>query len=473
MGKAAIGAAAEAGEPLRPLPATVRAAQYVRMSREHQKYSIANQATANQLYAAQHGMAVVRTYSDEGRSGLSLNRRDALKRLIADVQTGKIDFNAIIVYDVSRWGRFQDADESAYYEFICKHAGITVHYCAEQFQNDGSSLSAIVKAVKRAMAGEYSRELSVRVFAAQCRIVQQGYRLGGYAGYGLRRMLVGQNGALRGVLERGEHKCIATDRLILVPGPQNEVTTVRWIFATFVQDGKTEQQIASILNERGTMSEFGRPWTAERIRYMLKSEKYAGHNVWGHISFKLQKTKVHNAPELWVRASRVFEPIIEQSTFDAAQAVFQNRLIHPIRGRGRKYSDKMMLAALKRLCKRRGYLSRRIIDLDSEVSIGRRLCKSFWQPKANLSADRLQALQVSKEKAHPAHPTLNKFFRCRDAEGSAEGIAQAWHAYEFDNRRRRDNTVCKRLSATFRKHRKRLSTDRIHPAQLGAAVASP
>jgi DNA invertase Pin-like site-specific DNA recombinase len=367
MGKAAIGAAAEAAEPLRPLPATVRAAQYVRMSREHQKYSIANQATANQLYAAQHGMAVVRTYSDEGRSGLSLNRRDALKRLIADVQTGKIDFNAIIVYDVSRWGRFQDADESAYYEFICKHAGITVHYCAEQFQNDGSSLSAIVKAVKRAMAGEYSRELSVRVFAAQCRIVQQGYRLGGYAGYGLRRMLVGQNGALRGVLERGEHKCIATDRLILVPGPQNEVTTVRWIFATFVQDGKTEQQIASILNERGTMSEFGRPWTAERIRYMLKSEKYAGHNVWGHISFKLQKTKVHNAPELWVRASRVFEPIIEQSTFDAAQAVFQDRLIHPIRGRGRKYSDKMMLAALKRLCKRKGYLSRRIIDLDSKV----------------------------------------------------------------------------------------------------------
>jgi hypothetical protein len=32
-----------------------------------------------------------------------------------------------------------------------------VDYCAEQFKNDGSPTSTIVKSVKRAMAGEYSR----------------------------------------------------------------------------------------------------------------------------------------------------------------------------------------------------------------------------------------------------------------------------------------------------------------------------
>jgi hypothetical protein len=100
---------------------------------------------------------------------------------------------------------------------------------------------------------------------------------------------------------------------------------------------------------------------------MLRSEKYAGHNVWGHVSFKLHKTQVRNAPELWLRANRVFEPIIDQSTFDAAQAIFRDRLIHPICGRGPMYSDKEMLAALKRLRKRKGHLSRRIIDLDDEV----------------------------------------------------------------------------------------------------------
>ena len=140
----------------------MRAAQYVRMSTDHQKYSTENQATAMQQYAARRGIEIVRTYADEGKSGLRLDGRNALKQLIEDVQSRRADFETILVYDISRWGRFQDADESAYYEYICKRAGISVQYCAEQFENDGSPVSTIVKGVKRAMAGEYSRELSVK-----------------------------------------------------------------------------------------------------------------------------------------------------------------------------------------------------------------------------------------------------------------------------------------------------------------------
>ena len=58
-----------------------------------------------------------------------------------------MSYRAILVYDVSRWGRFQDTDESAYYEFICKQAGIQVIYCAEQFENDGSPTATIIKSV--------------------------------------------------------------------------------------------------------------------------------------------------------------------------------------------------------------------------------------------------------------------------------------------------------------------------------------
>jgi hypothetical protein len=76
---------------------------------------------------------------------------------------------------LSRWGRFQDADESAYYEYICRRAKIEVHYCAEQFGNDGSPISTIVKGVKRAMAGQYSRELSAKVFIGQCRLIELGF----------------------------------------------------------------------------------------------------------------------------------------------------------------------------------------------------------------------------------------------------------------------------------------------------------
>ena len=91
-----------------------KAAQYVRMSTEHQQYSTQNQADKIQEYADKRGIEIVKTYADEGKSGLSIGGRAALQRLISDVEAGVAEFNVILVYDVSRWGRFQDADESAY-----------------------------------------------------------------------------------------------------------------------------------------------------------------------------------------------------------------------------------------------------------------------------------------------------------------------------------------------------------------------
>ena len=96
----------------------IRAVEYVRMSTEHQKYSTENQSVVIAQYAEQHGMQIVCTYADEGKSGLRIDGRDALKRLIADVESGTANFEVILVYDISRWGRFHDADESAYSPYI-------------------------------------------------------------------------------------------------------------------------------------------------------------------------------------------------------------------------------------------------------------------------------------------------------------------------------------------------------------------
>lgn len=331
-----------------------RAAQYVRMSTEHQRYSTENQSDAIRQYAERRGLQVIRTYADEGKSGLRLDGRDALKRLIEDVQNAKADFTTILVYDVSRWGRFQDADESAYYEYICRRAGIAVQYCAEQFENDGSPVSTIVKGVKRAMAGEYSRELSAKVFAGQCRLIEIGYRQGGPAGYGLRRMLVDQNGAHKGELSRGEHKSIQTDRVILVPGAPVEIETVQWMYRAFVEEGKLEQEIADLLNSRHVQTEDGRSWTRGRVHQVLTNPKYVGDNVWNRISYKLKKLRVRNDPEMWVRSNGAFEPIVERHLFDAAQAIIQNR--------SRRMSEEDMLDRLRTLYQARGHLSGLIID---------------------------------------------------------------------------------------------------------------
>src|SRR6202161_2986421 len=116
----------------------LRAAQYLRMSTEHQQYSLDNQAAAIARYAEANGMLIVRTFEDGGRSGLVLSGRTGLQDLLDEVQTGRADFEVVLVYDVSRWGRFQDSDEGIYYEYLCKRANIAVHFCAELFANDGS-----------------------------------------------------------------------------------------------------------------------------------------------------------------------------------------------------------------------------------------------------------------------------------------------------------------------------------------------
>jgi DNA invertase Pin-like site-specific DNA recombinase len=338
------------GHPERP----IQAAEYVRMSTDHQKYSTENQSDAIKQYAKDRGIRIVRTYADAGKSGLKIEGRDALKQLIQDVQSGNSDFTLILVYDVSRWGRFQDADESAYYEYICRRAGIAVEYCAEQFENDGSPISTIVKSVKRAMAGEFSRELSTKVFAGQGRLIEKGCRQGGQAGFGLRRALIDEYGEVKGILERGEHKSIQTDRVILTLGPAEEVVLVRNIYHAFVHEGRSESDIATSLNERGISTDLGRPWTKGTVHQLLINEKYAGDNVWNRRSFKLKKKRVRNEPDMWIKAPNAFEAIIERKLYEAARAI--------INARSFRLSNEEMLQSLQDLYQQKGLLSGIIID---------------------------------------------------------------------------------------------------------------
>jgi DNA invertase Pin-like site-specific DNA recombinase len=207
---------------LTPIPA----AQYLRMSRVQQRLSIESQAQAIEWYAYNNNFRVVQTYMDTGKSGVTLNHREGLKHLLQDVFRDQKAYKAILVYDVSRWGRFQDPDEAAHYEYICKNAGVPVYYCAETFSNDSTLPNAVMKALKRAMAGEYSRELSVRTERAKRIVAERGFRAGGAPGFGLRRMLLSSNGVAKRLLEHGEIASISDSRVILVHGSRREVAIV-------------------------------------------------------------------------------------------------------------------------------------------------------------------------------------------------------------------------------------------------------
>jgi DNA invertase Pin-like site-specific DNA recombinase len=341
----------ETGPERAPL---ARAAQYVRMSTEHQRYSPENQRRAIAEYAARRGYEIVRSYADEGKSGLTVDARFGLLQLIEDVRSGVADYDAILVYDVSRWGRFQDTDESAYYEFLCRRAGLSVIYCAEPFENDGTPLATIIKSIKRAMAGEYSRELSVKIFAAQTRFAEQGYWQGGSPGYGLRRLLTDENGAPKGVLAPGENKSIRSDRVVLKLGPRDEVKTVRRIFRLFVTKGLSEAAIASILNAEGLRNEFGRPWRWHTLNQILTNQKYLGRIIRNRKSTKLKTPAILNPPERWTRTDDAFPAIIAPQLFAEAQSIIAKRRQH--------HTDHEMLERLRRIWREHGHLSSVLVN---------------------------------------------------------------------------------------------------------------
>ncbi|MCU1302763.1 MAG: putative recombinase, partial [Candidatus Sulfotelmatobacter sp.] len=256
--------------------------------------------------------------------------------------------------DVSRWGRFQDVDEPAFYEFVCRTTGISIHYCAEPFENDGSVGSSIIKTLKRAMAGEYSRELSTKVFAGQCRLIELGFRQGGSAGYGLRRVLVDERRLAKAQLTRGERKSLQTDRVILMPGPPEEIAVVRQLYRMFVVQRRTETEIAVSLNAEGLVTDSGRPWTRGIVHQILTNEKYIGNNIFNRVSYKLKQRRVVNPREDWIRSNGVFEGIVELDFFEAAQRIIAERC--------RRLTDDELLEYLSKLLADKGWLSGIVID---------------------------------------------------------------------------------------------------------------
>jgi DNA invertase Pin-like site-specific DNA recombinase len=294
------------------------------MSTEHQKYSLEHQSAVIENYAQQNGFTVIKTYADSGKSGLVLKHREGLAQLLHDVVGTKQPYRAVLVYDVSRWGRFMDTDESAYYEFHCKKAGVPVYYCAETFANDGTMPSLLMKALKRVMASEYSRELSQKTFEGMKGMILRGLWAGSEPGYGLRRMLVSSEGKPKQIMGFGERKNLRSDRTILVPGPSREIKWIHEIYRMFIEERRSAVYIANALNSRNVRNG-QRLWNNQSVLKILKGEKYTGSLVWGRWTQKLRTRTVPVPKKDWTISPGALKPIVDRKTFDAAQIVLHER----------------------------------------------------------------------------------------------------------------------------------------------------
>jgi len=333
-------------------PPATRAAQYLRMSTDQQRYSLDNQASAIAAYATARGLEIAATYMDAGVSGLRAANRHGLRRLLADVVGGAADFEVVLVYDISRWGRFQNPDESAHYEFICRQAGVRIEYCAEDF-GAGGVAGALLKQVKRVMAAEYSAQLSRTVRHAKRRNAEQGFWQGGEPGYGLRRCVVDAAGKPLSVLQRGEPKPLQSQRLILVPGPPEEVAVVRRIYRLFLEEGVNRTALVRQLNDEGVPYGDGRPWTYQKVKNILTNPAYAGDKVFGRNAYHLGGGPLAQPPEAWVRIADALPAAVPRQDQAKAAAIIANRMV--------MLDDAAMLGRLADLLRTEGRLTSKII----------------------------------------------------------------------------------------------------------------
>lgn len=344
---------------------TRRAVAYYRHSaQDRQENSVEIQQDQVRKFATEHGLEIIREFADRGKSGLSVEGRDSFNEMLHEYVEGrKAEFEFVLVLDVSRWGRFQETDLSAYYTGLCLQNGKQVVFTTIGFPKENDLLHGLHLSIERYRAASYSRELSGKVWKGCAKIASGGYWAGGSAPYGMCRLLLDEKRQPLQVLGRGDHKAIHNQRVTLAPGDDKEVETVRYIFRSFVKEGKTPEEIAEALNSQGRPAPGAARWTRGAVAAILGNELYAGVMVWNKTSQKMKSPSRPNPAGDWIRAEGAFDPIIPVDLFQQARAIMAAHA----EARARKYSDADMILKLRELHDRYGTITGRLVAAAEEM----------------------------------------------------------------------------------------------------------
>ena len=336
----------------------LKGAIYIRMSTEKQTESPENQERQIREYADYYGIDIVKTYADLGVSGITAEKREQFQAMINDVEQGNNAYNIVLYLDESRWGRFADSRDAGYHRMRLEHRKVLCHSCEKPLTLDINIADYVFTMLRDESASDYSRQLSQKVWVGQCNLVAKGFRQGGIAGFGLRRMLLDETGNPKQELAMGQRKSLLTERVILVPGPKEEIDVVHNIYAQFLS-GTKESEIAAHLNTLGIHNNFGRDWSGGTVREVLTNEKYIGNNLFNRTSCKMKTKARANPATEWIRKEQAFEPIVAPEIFSAVQDIYRER--------NKKFTNDELLQGLRDLYSQQGHLSALIIDEASHL----------------------------------------------------------------------------------------------------------
>lgn len=293
---------------------------YKRCSKEEQDGSLEDQeSTISTVRKDLELSRVLASFEDDGKRGHDENR-PGLLAILSYVRThpnpvrNNSDFIPILVYELSRFGRFDDSKKIFAYFVDIERYGYEFYSVTDKIRSRGNIADFVQAIIKSEQAYDYSVNLSKYGMRAGCSLAKRGWWPGGAAPYGMDRMTYGPDGqpkyryvtlpdktvqkydldgnlieTLPPIEDKGRIRSaysdkIKSDKVKLAPGRPELVEVVRAIFEKFVKDGWGLRRIAGWLNDRGIQPPRGRHWLHSTVRSILRNAAYKGAIVYGRKS---------------------------------------------------------------------------------------------------------------------------------------------------------------------------------------------
>ena len=287
----------------------MRAAIYVRCSSQRQAdkdLSIPAQLDACRAEAARRGWTVAAEFVDEAESARS-DARPSFQNMMRAAKSKTKPFDAILVWKFSRFARSRE-DSVVYKALLRRHQ---IELISLNEHTDDSASGQMLEGIIEVMDEFYSRNLAEDTTRGMRKNAERGYQNGG-------RVPIGYLRESRG---SGE-----SPKKVLVPDP-GWAPLVRRIFREAL-DGSGALSIAQGLNQDQLRTKAGRPWTNQRVLYILKNEVYCGTLVWGRHRTGLLKSRSMEP----IRNETSHDGLVSRRDWERTQVIIQQRsptVMHP------------------------------------------------------------------------------------------------------------------------------------------------
>ncbi len=302
----------------------MRVALYARVStvRQAEKdLSIPDQIWQLQTYCQQNKHDVIAEYREEGASATD-DDRPKFQEMVWDIESGRIDVDAILVLTTSRF--FRDAIQAGLYKRRLKKRKVRVIAITQDVGDPSMPTANLLETIFAAIDQHESEMIGFHTARGMKQNARRGFFNGSKPPYGY------------DVVTTTDDK--GNSKGILAINP-DEAKVVLRIFDLHVTDGLGAVEIAKALNVNGGSRRRGKPWNRSEVLRVLDNPVCIGKYIFNQYD---SKNKIRRPESEWIEIP--VEPIIEKSIFDAAAVLRKERT--PDKKAGRAQTSDLILAGV-------------------------------------------------------------------------------------------------------------------------------